>query len=230
MVHKKLNIIAVIPARGGSKGIIKKNIKLLNGKPLISYAIETALESGVLDKIIVSTDCNEIDEICSRYKTIEVIMRPSELSQDTSKTEEALIHVCDKLIEKDEFYVDYILTLEPTSPFRSSDTIKKCVNILREDSVDSVVGVVEVKSVLGRIENNKFVHIFPNQPRRRQDRKGLFQESSTIYGTSVDVLRMKKSVLGDFVYPLIIPKNESVDINEPIDFEIAEILMNKKNK
>lgn len=230
MIGKNENkpiIIGIIPARGGSKGIPLKNIKLLNGKPLIEYTIETALASGVLDKIIVSTDNDEIARISAKFENIDIVIRPKELSEDNSTTESALIHVCDYLIKNEGMYADYVITLEPTSPLRSVNTIRNCVKILFETKFDSVVGVTEVKSVLGRIKDNKFFHLFPNQPRRRQDREGLYQESSTIYGTSIDMLRFKKSVLGDSVYALIIPKNESFDINEQLDFEIVEFLMKK---
>lgn len=227
-MKNKPNIIAVIPARGGSKGIPKKNIKLLNGKPLIEYSIESAIDFGGFDKIIVSTDSVEISEICKKYDEISIIMRPSEISTDDSKTEEALIHVCDQLIINEQFYTDYVLTLEPTSPFRSVDTINKCIKKLIEKDIDSVIGVVEIKSVFGKIIDDKFVHLIPNQPRRRQDRNGIYEESSTIYGTSVEVLRSKKSVIGNSAFPLIIPKNEAIDINEAIDFEIAKLILKNK--
>lgn len=221
-------IIGIIPARGGSKGIPLKNIKSMNGKPLIEYTIESALASGVIDRIVVSTDSNAIAQVSSKYENVYVSMRPSEISKDDSTTESALIYVCDELIKNENCHADYVLTLEPTSPFRTVETIRHCVQLLLNDSIDSVVGVTEVSSVLGRIEKNEFKHLFPNQPRRRQDREMLYQESSTIYGTSVDVLRIKKSVLGYNVYPLIVPKEEALDINDVFDFEIAESLMKYK--
>lgn len=225
----KKNIIAVIPARGGSKGVPKKNIKLLNGKPLIEYTIKSAIASKVFDEIIVSTDCLQIANFCKKYSIIKVVIRPNELSQDNSKTEDALIHVCDKLIEFYDFHPNYVITLEPTSPFRTINTIRTCVSVLINSNNDSVASVVEEKSVLGRIKNDIFHHIFPNEPRRRQDREGLYKESSTIYGTTIEILREKRSVLGNNVHPLVISGIESFDINELLDFEIANFLM-KNNK
>lgn len=220
--------IGIIPARGGSKGIPLKNIKLMNGKPLIEYTIESAINSAVLDKIIVSTDNEEIAEISSKYRDVDISMRPPELATDESTTESALIYVCDELELQQNISVDSVLTLEPTSPLRTSNTIKSCVELLGKREVDSVVGVTEVSSVLGRIVNKKFEHVFPGQPRRRQDREGLYQESSTIYGTLVEVLRRKMSVIGDNVCPLIIPKEESLDINDEFDFILVESLMKCK--
>ena len=117
-----------------------------------------------------------------------------------------------KWIKKEKIVPKVVFTLEPTSPFRTEQTIQKCVELLAQPDVDSVVGVSEVFSVLGRIKNNKFEHIFPDQPRRRQDRECLFQESSTIYGTLIDVLKNKRSVLGDRVCPLVISNEEAFDL------------------
>ena len=230
VMRKKKEIIGIIPARGGSKGIPKKNIKLMNGKPLIAYTIESALESGVLDRLIVSTDSQDIADISSQYSNVQIKIRPAEISTDDSTTESALIHVCEELSKSEKIEIISILTLEPTSPFRTKETIQKCVELLADPNIDSVVGVTEVSSVLGRIVGNEFKHIFPNQPRRRQDREGLYQESSTIYGTLYDVLKRKKSVLGDKVFPLIISSEEAVDINEPLDFQIAEFLMKSRSE
>ncbi len=221
-------IVGIIPARGGSKGIPLKNIKLLNGRPLIEYTIESALASGVLDRIVVSTDNDAIAKICAKYDRVDIIIRPDELAKDTSTTESALIHVCDELMIDGGIFADYVVTLEPTSPFRSVDTIRNCVKMLLEKEVDSVVGVVEETHVLGRIDTGFFVHVIPNQPRRRQDRKGLYSESSTIYGTTINTLREKKSVLGEYVGALVIPRGEAIDINSQLDFDIAEFLIMNK--
>jgi len=228
MIKKTSIIVGVIPARGGSKGILRKNIKQLNGKPLIVYTIESALASGVINKLIVSTDDDEIAQVCNSYKKVLVYKRPRELSTDTSSTEAALINACEQLSSLENIKADYVLTLEPTSPFRSAETIQKTVELLLKPNIDSVVGVTEVTSVLGRIDGDVFSHIFPNQPRRRQDRKALYQESSTIYGTSMQVLRDKKLVIGDFPAPMIVPKKEALDINDEFDFQLVESVMKFK--
>lgn len=221
-------IVGVIPARGGSKGIPRKNIKQLNGKPLIEYTIESALASGVIDKLIVSTDDDEIANVCNKYEGLLVYKRPIELATDVASTESALINACDQLCALENIDADYVLTLEPTSPFRSAQTIQKTVELLLKPNFDSVVGVTEVTSVLGRIDKDIFHHIFPNEPRRRQERKALYQESSTIYGTSIQILRAKELVIGDFPASLIIPKEEALDINDEFDFKLVESLMKFK--
>ena len=230
MKNKDSVIVGIIPARGGSKGLPKKNIKDLCGKPLICYTIETAINSNLIDKIVVSTDDEETARIASKYNEIDVCMRPYKLSTDTASTESALIHACEFLTKKKNIDVDYVLTLEPTSPFRSINIIKQAINLLLDDSFDSVVAVTEIKSVLARVKNNHFSHVFPNQPRRRQDREGIYQESSTIYGTSYKKLIEKNLVIGDAPAALLINQNEAFDINDEFDFQIANFMMMLKEK
>jgi CMP-N,N'-diacetyllegionaminic acid synthase len=230
MINENYTVVGIIPARGGSKGIPKKNIKDLNGKPLISYTIESALASGVIDRLIVSTDDDEIAQVCSSYPDVLICKRPAEFATDSATTESALIHACEELALSENINADYVLTLEPTSPFRSAVTIQKTVKLLLKPNIDSVVAVTEVTSVLGRIEDGVFSHIFPNQPRRRQDRDALYQESSTIYGTEFQVLRDKKLVIGNFPAPILVPKEEALDINDEFDFQLVESIMKFKAK
>ena len=230
MINENLIFVAVIPARGGSKGVPRKNIKELNGKPLISYTIESAVSSGVVDRIIVSTDDDEIAELCASYSEIVVCRRPAELSTDTSSTESALIHACEYLASSENIDADYVLTLEPTSPFRAIPTIQKAVDLLSRPCFDSVVAVTEVTSVLARVKDGQFSHVFENQPRRRQDRDALYQESSTIYGTSMRILKQRKFVIGDSPAALIIAKDEAFDINDEFDFQLADLIMQSKGQ
>ena len=218
-------ILAVIPARGGSKSIPLKNIKLLNGKPLIEYTIETALASKALDRIAVSTDHEDIIRICQQYNEIDVIVRPPELATDEAPTEWTLLHACDELKKKDDFIPDVVLTLEPTSPLRSTQTIIRCIDIFKTTDADSVIGVTETRACYGKIVAGRFEYLSQNQPRRRQERKPLYRESSTIYGTRFKVLKNNRSVLGVKLYPLIIDEKEAFDINNKDDFLLAEAAM-----
>jgi len=220
--------IGIIPARGGSKSIPLKNIRLFNGKPLIEYSIESALKSGVLDKIVVSTDHDGIAKVCEKYKDVEIIFRPKKLSTDEALTESALLSVCDELEEKNNFIPDIVLTLEPTSPMRTAQTIKNSIEILKKQKFDSVIGVLETYGVYGKIVNGCYEHLVPNQARRRQERQPLYMECSTIYATTLQTLRRKNSVIGDKVYPLKINKFEAMDINDEYDFLLAEVFQNIK--
>ena len=218
--------LAIIPARGGSKSVPLKNIKPLCGKPLLAYTIEVAQSCPALNRLIVSTDHDKIARMAQDL-ACEVMMRPSELATDEASTEEALIHVLDSLSQKEGYHPDVVLVLEPTSPLRTAETINKCIKILENCDADSVIGVVETHSNYGQILNDRFQFFFPNQPRRRQDRKPIYKESSTIYGIRTEVLKRKKSVLGDRLYPLIVPKIEAIDINDALDFDLAEHFIKK---
>ncbi len=225
-----MKTLAIIPARGGSKSVPLKNIKELCGKPLLAYTIESARKSVAVDRLVVSTDHDRIAQVAKEFGA-EVIMRPAELATDEAPTEWALIHVLDELKNKEGYEPDVVLTLEPTSSFRTAQSIDRCVEIFKTTDADSVIGVVETRSCYGKIVNGRFEYLFPGQPRRRQEREPLYKESSTIYGTKTETLRQKKSVLGERLYPLIVPDEEAIDINMPFDFEIAEIYMKlKRNK
>lgn len=220
-------VLGIIPARGGSKTVPLKNIKTLNGKPLIAYSIESANQARSVSRLVVSTENSKIAQIVSECET-EVIIRPTEYAIDQAPTEFALLHVLDKLKEEEGFDPDIVLTLEPTSPFRTHGLIDQCINIFSNTDADSVISVVETCSCYGKIVDGRFEFLFPGQSRRRQDREPLYRESSTIYATRTKVLRRKFSVLGDRLYPLNVPVWEALDINTQSDFEMAEALMNVK--
>lgn len=219
--------LAVIPARGGSKSVPLKNIKELCGKPLLAYTIESAIRAGCLQRVVVSTDHDLIAEVAEECGA-QVIKRPADLATEAAPTELALIHVLDVLEGEGNLLPNVVLTLEPTSPFRSPETIKKCVKIFETTDADSVIGVVETRSNYGKIIDGRFEFLIPGQPRRRQDRKPLYKESSTIYGTRTETLVRKRSVLGDNLYALAVSEIEAIDINTPLDFRLAEFFMRKK--
>jgi CMP-N,N'-diacetyllegionaminic acid synthase len=215
---------AIIPARSGSKSIPWKNIKRLAGKPLIYYTVCEAKKSKRFSRIIVSTDSKKIAKIAKRYGA-ETVMRPAKLATDKVRTELALIHVLDTIKKREGLMPDIVVTLEPTSPLRTFQTIDRCIKTLLSESVDSVITVAETSSLVGRIQNGQFQYLIKNQPRRRQDRKPLYKESSTVYATKTDVLLKWMSVIGKKLGAVVIPQEEAIDINTPLDFVIAEAVM-----
>ena len=225
-----MKAVGIIPARGGSKGVPGKNIKIINGKPLIEYTIETAFNSKSLDALVVSTDDDEIISIVEKYNDLIIVKRPEEIASDISSTEDCLIHACKMMISKSNLHYDIIVTLEPTSPLRKKTTIKKATDILNNSEFDSVMGVVETDSLIGSISNNRFKYLIENQPRRRQERLSLFRESSTIWATKYDTLIRKNSIVGDNVYPLVVTKEEAIDINTNFDFITAEAHLKELKK
>ncbi|MEK9132944.1 MAG: acylneuraminate cytidylyltransferase family protein [Patescibacteria group bacterium] len=223
-----LSVLAVIPARGGSKGIPGKNIAPLNGKPLLAYTIECAKKANLNGPIVVSTDSDEIAKIAEKYGA-QVIRRPAEISGDTAPTESALIHVLDEL-KKTGYLPDVIMTLQPTSPMRKAETVRKFVDEFSKVSgtYDAMLSLHENRTDFWVNKGGVFGRLFPNAPRRRQAREPLYAENSALYITKVNSLRESGSVLGFNPTVFIIDEAEALDINEPQDMLLAEFLLNKK--
>ena len=223
--------IIVIPARGGSKGIPKKNIFPLNGKPLIEYTLDVIQLAGLTDvDVAVSTDSEEIKEVVKKYNDVYIIDRPPEISGDFAKTESALIHATDYLERFLNKKYDAVVTLQATSPFRRPDTLIDFINTYEKNKneFDAMLSLNEnftdywIKS-----EEGVFGRLFPNAPRRRQERKPLYVENSAYYITDTNSLRKNNSVLGTKINGYIISDIEAIDINEPIDILYAESIMKK---
>ncbi len=139
-----MKTLGIITARGGSKGIPRKNIKLLGGKPLIAYTIEASKESGIFDRIIVSTDDNEIAEVAKKYGAEVPFMRPAELAQDTTPTLPVLVHALEWLKSNEGYEPDAVAILQPTSPLRSSEHLRNAHVLFVQSGADSVVSVKTV--------------------------------------------------------------------------------------
>jgi N-acylneuraminate cytidylyltransferase len=222
------HVLAVIPARGGSKSIPLKNIKPLAGKPLVAYTIETAKQSRYLDRCVVSTDHDDIAKVAAVYGA-EVIHRPPEYATDQSPTELALLHAVGTL-EQAGYRPDYVVTLEPTSPLRSAGLIDRCIGMaMQRTEADCVMTVIETRKCYGRILDGRFEYLFPDQPRRRQDRRPLYEESSTVYVTRTSALERHRSVLGLVRYAVVVDDpREAIDINDPLDFILAEAALARR--
>lgn len=223
-----LNIAAVIPARGGSKGIPNKNITDLAGKPLLFYSINCLKESGLNIPIYVSSDSLEILEIAKKNGA-NPIKRPVEIAQDKSSTESALLHFCDQL-ENEGKQFDAILTVQPTSPFRKPETIKEFCEKFQsiQPGYDAMLTLHKNLSDFWIYDESEKRHkrLYPNAPRRRQERAPLYVENSCLYITLVTSLKLKNSVLGTNCFGFEIDEIEAIDINEPIDLEFAKAIKN----
>lgn len=223
-----MKVIAVVPARGGSKSIKNKNIIKINNKPLIHYTLEKAVKSNVFDQIVVTSDSKKILFECSKYKKIKTIKRPKKISTDKSQTVEAILH-SNKVLNLANIFADVIIILEPTSPLRSIKTIKKSVDVFKKNkNIDSLISVIETKALYGKIlNNNNFKYNEVNIKRRRQDRIPLYKETGTIWGTRTKFVTKFKKIIGGNIYPLIIDKNEDLDINDKEDINLLKRLLNK---
>ena len=225
-----MNIISIIPARGGSKGIPRKNIKLLNGKPLISYSIDASNSCSLIDDTYVSTEDAEISEI-SKGNNAEVIERPDELAGDDSSSIDVILHVLDYLENRGEL-PDLFVLLQPTSPLRTSEDIEASINSFLESDCDSLVSVCELdhRSLLnfsledGFLVQNNNEALFNS---RRQDIPTHYSLNGAIYITTPEFIRKNKSFYSDKTIPHVMSKEKSIDIDTSFDFRLAEFLLNE---
>ena len=233
MIQKK-KILAIIPARGGSKRVPKKNIRLLTGKPLIAYTIETALKSRYLNRIVVSTEDEEIARISKKYGA-EVIKRPKILAADKAKTVEAVFHVL-KVLTRKKYIPDLIILLQPTSPLRTVDDIDKAINIFLQNKCESVVSVCEMEPSPYRFFGikEKYLKLIlgrKNLLKRSQDLPKIYVINGALYISTPKIIRKYKSFYSSKILPYIMPKERSVDIDDEIEFKLAEIIIkNERNK
>ncbi len=222
-----MKIIAIIPARGGSKSIPNKNIKKLNGMPLINYTIENCLKSGIFDYIIVSTDSKKIYNKVKKFKKILIFGRNKSISKDNSKTEGVVTNVLNKLRPLKNYKPDWIFITEPTSPLRSITTLINAKNILlKNKTINSLISLLKLNNIPGLLRNNKFNYI-QNRKSRRQDRIPFYMESSTLYCVNYKYFIKTKKIVEKKPFGFEIPKLECIDINDFDDFKMAEAL--KKN-
>lgn len=219
-----MRVISIIPARGGSKGIYKKNLRLLNNRPLVVYSIEQSLQAKLIDETYVSTEDNEIRKV-SIENGAKVIDRPPELANDTTSTESVLLHATE--YSKNVF--DYIVLLQPTSPMRFPRQIDEAIKLILKEDGDSLLSVYQNASFFWNNDGTSINCNYKNRP-RRQDKEWEFVENGSIYITKKETLLKEKNRLGGKIIMYEMPKWMSFEIDEPFDFELIEYLMKTKNK
>jgi len=223
----KSKILAIIPARGGSKGILGKNTKLLGGKPLICHTIDEALKSQCLDGIFVSTDDPKIAKI-SRNCGANIIKRPPELATDDAPTIGAVFHAIDSI--KDTSDQDIIILLQPTSPLRSATDIDTALDIFMKTECDSVISMCKVEHPpywCFKYEGEKLKPLYGSEclQMRRQELPDVYRPNGAIYISTIKNLYMNNGFYCDKIVPYVMPPERSVDIDEEIDFKLAELLI-----
>ena len=229
-MHKK-NVLAIIPARGGSKGIPGKNTRVFAGKPLIAHSIETALNCPLINRTVVSTDDAHIAEVAKAHGA-QVINRPDELAGDTALVIGAIRHAVLE-VEGEGETVDIVILLEPTSPFRRAEDVEKCIQVLLEDRADSVATFTEshvspnrLWRVSGEVVEPYIAGAVPWLPRQKQP--VAHELTGQVYGVSRKVLFENEdsiSLLLGRKYPVITPGETALDIDTELDFMMAEKIM-----
>lgn len=220
-------ILGIIPARGGSKGIPGKNIRLLGGKPLLQYALEAARSSRQVDRLILTTDSLDIASVARNLGVEVPFIRPAELARDDTPMLPVLEHAL-QFVEAEGWQPDIILLLQPTAPLRRAEHIRQAVKLLVESQCDSVVSVVEVPrhyvpDFVLRLEDGR-LKPFLDAPlvARRQDARPAYSRDGTIYAFWREVLAEKHGIYGDDCRPLIIPGDQSCNLDTMDDWLEAE--------
>lgn len=231
---KKLRILGLITARGGSKEIPNKNIVELNSKPLISYTIETAKQSKLLDRCIVSTDSHKIMDVCREWGADIPFVRPAELAEDTTPTLPVVLHALDNLPES----YDAVMLLQPTNPLRSVEDIDNAIHLLAlNNDCDSVISVVQVgdnhPARMKQIKNGLLIDppfAEEMEGQRRQDLPAYYLRSGAIYLTRTNVIKDQRSLKGKRSLALVVPDERSVNIDGYLDLLLAEAILKRNDK
>ena len=228
----KPNIVAIIPARGGSKNILRKNIRLLNGKPLIYYTIKEAQRSEYVQRVLVSTEDMEIAEITKGYG-VEVVPRPMELAQDDTPSLPVYQQVIKLLEEAEDSSPDIVVLLQPTSPLRKAEDIDGAIEKLLHTDYDSIMSVCEVEHPLHWMYTLKGDRLEPvieggETITRRQDAPKVYRLNGAICVTRSDVLMRQNTVMGHNTGAYIMSLERSVDIDTELDFMLTELLMKEE--
>ncbi|MBU3090452.1 acylneuraminate cytidylyltransferase family protein [Clostridium gasigenes] len=228
-MYKGKKILAIIPARSGSKGLRDKNIKLLNGKPLIAYTIEAAVKSNIFEDIIVSTDSVKYAEISKEYGAAVPFLRANNLASDTATTQDVVIDIIEKLKLINKEY-DYFAILQPTSPLRDSCNIKEAIDLLLDNDLKSVVSVCESEHSLklyNTLKENLSLEGFLDKcdNKRRQELDTYYRINGAIYIIETIEYITNRNFYCERSKAYIMDSKKSVDIDTDFDFKIAEYLL-----
>jgi len=226
-----VNVLGLIPARGGSKGVPGKNLRPLAGRPLLEYAARAATDSGVLTRVVLSTDSHEIADAGRRAGLEVPFTRPSDLAQDDTPMLPVVQHAVDTLAAAG-WITDVIVLLQPTSPLRRPEHIRNAVALLQRTGADSVVTVVEIPRHLSpdyvmRIEGDVLRPFLPEGARlaRRQDARPAYSRDGTVYAFRRETLKRFGNIYGDTCRPLVLDAADSLSIDSLADWDAAERML-----
>lgn len=236
-MYKDKKILAIIPARGGSKGLLKKNIRSLCGKPLIAWSIEQSKDSKYIDEIFVSTDSLEIADIAEKFGVKVPELRPDELAQDTSTSMDVILYTID-LMEKQGKTFDIIAMVEATSPLRESSDLDFAIEkLINTENAESIVGVSKTEGAhpdfLAYKKESDFIKPFGKDEfvfKRRQEIEDLYFFEGSLYISYLTSLKERKSFYHNKTLGYEMPKYKSFEVDDIVDFKVIEALMTAKQK
>ena len=226
-------VLAIIPARGGSKGVPRKNIRTLCGKPLIAWTIEEALKCQYIDRLLVSTEDQEIAAVAKKYGAEVPFLRPEDLARDETPGIEPILHAINWLEEHEQFVPDLTCTLQCTSPFRIAGQISEALEKLLAGPYDSIVSVCESEVNpywMKKIDDGKLKDFMQTAVKytRRQDLPKVYLLNGALYIAWTSLLVKNKSWYTEKTIPYVMDRVSSLDIDDLFDFKIAEYLMKEK--
>ena len=225
-----MKVLGVIPARGGSKGVPRKNLVSMGGKPLIEYTIKVALEvSSRVSPLVVSTEDEEIAEVALGLGAEVPFVRPDELAGDRAASVDVLRHAISQVESNRGSVFDWVLLLQPTSPFRTRGDIESALDLASAGGCDSVISVVPVveshPAYIKRIVNDRLEPFCVEEVEgtRRQDlQPPAFKRNGAIYLTRRDIVMVERSIWGSSICPYVMPPERSINIDTPLDLLLAE--------
>jgi CMP-N,N'-diacetyllegionaminic acid synthase len=229
-------ILALIPARGGSKGIPRKNLRLLHGDPLIAHSIRTAKSCSQLSRIVVSTDDPEISRVALQYGADVPFLRPPELSTDSAKSVDVAIHALNMVELEQKTEYDAVCLLEPTSPLRTPADVAAALDLLSTSQADAVVSVYRIESPHPiktlKIDNDRLVPFIADRWKpnlTRQELPSVFAVNGAVYCIRRDPLIAHRSFWGTNAAPYVMPEERSVNIDNEFDLALAEFLLQQRS-
>jgi CMP-N-acetylneuraminic acid synthetase len=235
-----MEILALVPARGGSKGVPRKNIKLLAGEPLIAYAIREARKSQFITRLMVSTEDEEIAKVANAHKAETPFLRPAELALDHVTDLPVFQHCLHWLEEHQAYTPDIVVHLRPTAPLRTSIHIDQAIKLLLDspqaDSVRTVTVADQHPLKMWSVKNGQLIPFVPSQlyglteayNMPRQQLPAAYIQNGSVDVVRTEVILHKNSMTGDVIKAVIMDSAESVNIDSPLDWDLAEILLARR--
>lgn len=230
-----MKTLAIITARGGSKGLPNKNIKEICGKPLIEWTIKSALETPEIDKVIVSSDCEQIMKVAEKSGANVPFKRPDYLASDTANSIDVILHAIEFIEKKGEQY-DFIVLLEPTSPLRKKEDLSNAINLFKEnrENADGVISLGEVHLenpfITKKINSNGYVENLIKHDKnisQRQQYPTAYFPYGVIYGIKTKILKEQKTIYTNRSIPFFIERWQNYEIDDIYDFLCVETILNE---
>lgn len=228
-----MNILGIIPARGGSKRVPRKNVRLLNGKPLVSWVIEAALAVKEINRLVVSSDDDEVLEIAKSYDESLPLRRPEEISNDTSPAIDYVKHALGVLETDERMRFDAVVILQPSSPLTLPEDISATIELLKTSNADTAVSVVELEHAIHPLklkvmEGDKLLPYLEEERGRmaQHELQKLFVRNCAVYATLREVIESGE-IIGADCRGFVMPRERSIDINDEMDFLFTEFLASR---